>query len=315
MKLSETSSALLEDLQRRYASLPSIGEAASGLVATGDKLPVEETEDDRISVARRLNAGSAVLSLSVLADSAVEHYRGSFANKAMFTPLVMASLTLANSLHGVRDLTPAKERRRDLVFAAAAATGLVGTGFHFYNVGKRTGGFSFQNLFYGAPLGAPMAILLAGLLGVSAERVRDTPIGRKALLFGLPAGRALAAVTSVGLFGTMGEAGLLHLRGAYHNPFMYLPVTMPPVAASLLAAAAVKPTRGRRWLARIWLWITALMGVAGMGFHAYGISRNMGGWRNWSQNVLNGPPLPAPPSFSGLAVAGLATLKLLGRRP
>jgi hypothetical protein len=32
--------------------------------------------------------------------------------------------------------------------------------------------------------------------------------------------------------------------------------------------------------------------------------------RNWSQNVLNGPPLPAPPSSTGLALAGLAALSL-----
>ncbi len=37
----------------------------------------------------------------------------------------------------------------------------------------------------------------------------------------------------------------------------------------------------------------------------------MGGWRNWSQNVLNGPPLPAPPSFTGLALTGLAALSLI----
>ena len=37
----------------------------------------------------------------------------------------------------------------------------------------------------------------------------------------------------------------------------------------------------------------------------------MGGWRNWSQNVLNGPPMPAPPSFTGLALAGLAALSLI----
>jgi hypothetical protein len=51
-------------------------------------------------------------------------------------------------------------------------------------------------------------------------------------------------------------------------------------------------------------------GLAGVGFHAYGIHRNMGGWRNWRQNILNGPPLPAPPSFTGLALAGLAALGL-----
>jgi len=48
-----------------------------------------------------------------------------------------------------------------------------------------------------------------------------------------------------------------------------------------------------------------------VGFHAFGVSRGMGGWRNWSQNLLNGPPLPAPPSFTGLALAGLAALGLL----
>jgi hypothetical protein len=50
--------------------------------------------------------------------------------------------------------------------------------------------------------------------------------------------------------------------------------------------------------------------MLGMGFHARGIARQMGGWRNWSQNVLAGPPLPAPPSFSALALAGRAALAL-----
>ena len=61
--------------------------------------------------------------------------------------------------------------------------------------------------------------------------------------------------------------------------------------------------------------LLAAMGFAGVGFHAYGVSRNMGGWRNWSQNVLNGPPLPAPPSFAGLALAGLAALGLMEDHP
>jgi len=68
-----------------------------------------------------------------------------------------------------------------------------------------------------------------------------------------------------------------------------------------------------RRAARLCLKLTAMLGFAGVGFHAYGVSRNMGGWRNWSQNILNGPPLPAPPSFTGLALAGLATLSLIER--
>ena len=66
-------------------------------------------------------------------------------------------------------------------------------------------------------------------------------------------------------------------------------------------------------LTRAWLAITATLGIAGVGFHAYGVSRAMGGWRHWSQNVVDGPPLPAPPSFSALALTGLAALMLRDR--
>jgi hypothetical protein len=121
----------------------------------------------------------------------------------------------------------------------------------------------------------------------------------------------LAAVSAAGIAGTVGEAGLLHFRGAYHDPAMMLSVTVPPVASALLGASALYPSRRTRRMARWWLKFTAFLGFAGVGFHALGVARNMGGWRNWSQNVLNGPPLPAPPSFTGLALAGLAALALI----
>ena len=267
-----------------------------------------------VTAARRLNRAAGVLSLSVLADSGVEHYRGSFENKAMFTPLVVSALTLGTSVHGTADRRAVAHVVRDAIYLLAAATGLIGTGFHVYNVGKKSGGFSWQNLFYRAPLGAPMAILLSGLIGYCSERVRETPDGATPTIFDVPAGRAMAAVTSGGLLGTSGEAALLHFRGAFHNPLMMLPVTLPPIGAALLARAAANPG-GKHRLARWWMRLLAAMGMAGVGFHAYGVSRNMGGWRNWSQNVLNGPPLPAPPSFLGLALAAMAALGLMRDHP
>ncbi|MGA8078505.1 MAG: hypothetical protein WB868_14105 [Xanthobacteraceae bacterium] len=260
---------------------------------------------------RKLNGSAALLAFSVLTDSAVEHYRGSFQNRAMYTPLIAAAVTLGASLLGLADTRAQKHAARDVVYASAAATGFTGLGFHFYNILKRPGGWSWLNLFYAAPIGAPMALALAGLIGRGAEQVRDTAPLDDATVLGLPAGRMLAAVTAAGLAGTVGEAGLLHFRGAYHDPAMLLPVTVPPLASAALAAAALRPSRNVNRLARWWLRMTALLGFAGVGFHAYGVSRNMGGWRNWSQNVLNGPPLPAPPSFTGLALAGLAALNLI----
>ena len=261
-----------------------------------------------IQAARSFNQSSALLALSVLTDSAMEHYRGSFNNPAMWAPLVVASLSLAAGLHGGNDQRSQTHRVRQAIYSGAAATGVAGAGFHLYNVTKRPGGWCWNNLFHAAPLGAPFALLLCGALGAAAERLRDEPAHEPQLL-GMPAGRALGLLVAAGLIGTVGEVGLLHFRGAFQHRAMYAPVSVPPVAAALLAQAALGAPR-ERWFTRLWLRVTAVLGFAGAGFHARGIARRQGGWRNWSQNLFAGPPLPAPPSFSALALAGLAAMKL-----
>ena len=160
-----------------------------------------------------------------------------------------------------------------------------------------------------------MALILSGAMGFLAERVRDTTPGLAPTIGGVSAGRAVAAATGLGLLGTVAEAGLLHFRGAYHDPFMFLPVTIPPLTAALIGNAAFGRMRHRRPMTRCWLRLTAVLGFAGAGFHSIGVARNMGGWRNWTQNLLNGPPIPAPPSFTGLALAGLAALGLMEDHP
>jgi len=276
-----------------------------------DHPPSPARADVTIAAGRRLNRASGLLAFSVLADSGVEHYRGSFNNRVMYTPLVVSALALAVSLHGLADDRAGMHRARHATYLATALTGVIGTAFHIYNVATRPGGFDWQNLFYGAPLGAPAAIMLSGFLGAMAETIRDTPAGARPSVLGVPAGRAMAGVTAVGMLGTSGEAALLHFRGAFHDPFMLLPVSLPPIAAALLARLAIGRMAARHIFTRWWLRLTGAMGLAGAGFHAYGVARNMGGWRNWSQNILNGPPLPAPPSFTGLALAGLAAVTLL----
>jgi hypothetical protein len=262
-----------------------------------------EIESPPGRAARLLDQAAALLAFSALADSAIEHYRGSFHNKAMYAPLAASALTLATSVRKAgSNRAPVSG---DIVNGLAVATGAVGSGFHLYNIVKRPGGVSWLNLFYAAPLGAPAALSLAGSLGMAADRLR---IGNNA-----PSGRLLAGLVSLGLLGTAGEAGLLHFRGAYHNPAMLIPVTAAPATAALLARAALFPQQ-RSPLARWLLRLLAGIGFAGSAFHAYGIQRNMGGWRNWSQNLLNGPPLPAPPAFTALSIAGLAALGLLERQ-
>lgn len=217
----------------------------------------------------------------------------------MYAAPAASALTLAASAGGPAVL-------RSGIFGVACLTGLVGSGFHVYNVGRRTGGFRWENVFYGAPLAAPIGLTAAGLAGIAAQSLEAD--GK---LRGLSAGRLVAAASAAGLAGTSIEAGLLHFRGAFQDPFMYVPVTVPPATAIALGLAAALPGRGTLGVARWLTKATVGVGIVGVGFHALGVARNMGGWKNWKQNLQVAPPLPAPPSFTGMALVGLAGLTLL----
>jgi hypothetical protein len=245
----------------------------------------------------------------VLADSAIEHFRGAYHNPAMYVAPTASAVSLANSIHMA--LTPEVSSGGRLALSGLTlATGLGGLAFHLYNVLKREGGLRLSNLFYGAPLFAPAAIATSGLVGLAATQlVAEAEEGSRPTLLDLPAGTVIGLGSAGAMLGTAAEAWLLHFRGAFHDPFMFVPVTVPPAAAAALAAAVFAP--GLRRLARVLLRVTAAVGFAGAGFHVYGVSRNMGGFANWSQNILNGPPIPAPPSFTGVALGGLAALRLM----
>ena len=288
------------------AAVAAAGVIAARQIPWRERPPVRSCpQKSRSDAARRIDWSAALLAAASLSDSGIEHYRGSFHDKAMYAPLAVATLALATSARDA--VTRADDARLpEAVDYLALATGIIGTGFHLYNIGKRPGGFSWLNLFYAAPLGAPAALSLSGLLRRMAAMLRGGQRG----ICGVRTETVLAGLVSVGLVGTSAEAALLHFRGAYHNPAMLVPVTLPPIAADVLARAACNSGRPHH-LTRWALWALAAVGFFGAGFHAYGVGRNMGGWRNWSQNLLNGPPLPAPPSFTALAVAGLAALDLI----
>ncbi|QIG80234.1 hypothetical protein [Stakelama tenebrarum] len=259
---------------------------------------------------RLIAGGATMLAGSVLADSGMEHYRGSFSNPAMALPLASSGISLLFNGERVREPNSSETVYPRLSHGISLAIGAVGFGFHVYNILKREGGPSFTNLFYAAPAGAPAALVLAGMLGGAADRLGhdDMRIGP----VGLESGRVIGGLVSAGIVGTVAEAGLLHFRGAYHNPAMWIPVALPPVAAVSLARDAIEDKP--RGVTTALLGATVAMGIAGVGFHAFGVARNMGGWRNWRQNLLAGPPIPAPPAFTGLAVAGLGALLLMKRR-
>jgi hypothetical protein len=262
------------------------------------------SQDKKLHAVEALGAGAAILCLSVALDSGIEHYRGSFKDRAMFFGPTMALLGLAAASWVAFRPADAERRLAKISFVTVGVTGLVGLGFHSYNILKRPGELNTLNLFYGAPAGAPAALTIAGLYGMIGGEILAT---NSLVRTRIPKGTA--GLIAVSLVGTVAEAGFLHFRGAFQNPVMYAPVTIPPLAALSIGTAAFSPRAAR--IARPLLKATGVLGIAGPIFHAYGIHRNMGGWRNWSQMILQGPPIPAPPAFLGIAVAGLGIIPLL----
>ena len=320
--LDTQTAALLDARPARKVDQPPVSSGlllaltGAGLIgASAIGLALGHRNRARPSHASRLAAsGAALLAASVLADSAMEHFRGNYKKPAMFVAPTAAAATLATSIATVRTIRFASLKA--MVFGGAITTGLFGTGFHIKNILSRPGGLSFSNLFYRAPFGAPGALVLAGAAGMgalAAERAdrcdRVFPDGHRHR-----AGRGLGLLTAAGLFGLTAEVGLLHFRGAFHNKLMYAPIIAVPLTGASLLRACLEPTRPSSRSAGRALATTTALGLFGSGLHAYGVSRGMGGFRNWTQNLFQGPPIAAPPSLAGIALMGFASLELLKSR-
>ncbi len=269
-----------------------------------ERHPRHDLRPDRKREALRLaRDGAAILGASVLADSAMEHFRGGFHRPEMYAAPAAGALAVAAAL-----ADPRRDRGGLAIQAAHAgslAVGTAGLAYHFWNIWKRPGRFNWNNLFHAAPPGAPGALATTGLIGMLTHRMAQSPGGARRH------GRQLAALSGVALAGDTAEAWLLHFRGAFHDPFMVLPVTLPPIAAAGLLAQALRPRPALDRGLRVLLRAVEALGVVGTGLHGFGVSRCMGGWANWRQTTLSGPPMPAPISFTGLARTGRAALDLI----
>jgi hypothetical protein len=123
---------------------------------------------------QKLLAAATALSVPALgAEIYFEHYKGSFGDKWMWTPLVLTPPLTAAGVAGV-----VNERVARTALPALSALyfldGLAGIVTHVQGVRKRPGGFveAHYNLVMGPPLLAPGSLCLVGALGIAAAIVK-----------------------------------------------------------------------------------------------------------------------------------------------
>lgn len=122
---------------------------------------------------RLLSAVTAASALPLGAEIYINHYGGSFGNRWMWSPVLLAPAVTAAGVAGVvseraaRTVLPAMS-------VAFALNGLAGEYFHLRGIARKPGGFheASYNLVMGPPALAPGSLAIIGVLGVMAAVMR-----------------------------------------------------------------------------------------------------------------------------------------------
>lgn len=122
---------------------------------------------------RLLSAATAASALPLGVEIYINHYGGSFGNRWMWSPVLLAPAVSAAGVAGV-----CSERAARTVLPAMsiafALNGVAGEYFHLRGVARKPGGFreASYNLVMGPPALAPGSLTMVGALGVMAAVMR-----------------------------------------------------------------------------------------------------------------------------------------------
>ncbi len=299
-------------------------------------LPPKLTEET-VSVAAHIREGRFQRGLALMAglssilagmEVSYEHYRGSYGQKVMWTPVVLSGAMTGAGVSGCFSPRAARTvlRWTSLATLMDSAAGFF---FHVRGIARKPGGWRMPvaNIVMGPPIFAPLLFGVSAYLGLIASFLRPeeapeidfstaTPrrLGRLLAHRALRSQRAelrlgryqkhLAMATLLGTFFSGFEALYSH----YKNNFRYAAQWSPVIIAPALMAAAEASIHSRK-AARTWLPALSLLAIAdgGIGFfyHVRGVLRRPGGLKTPLYNILYGPPVFAPLLFAACGVLGL----------
>ena len=275
-----------------------------------------------------LVAGTSVISgLEV----AYEHYKGSYSNPVMYTPVVLSGVLAAA---GVAAFFSGRAARTFLRWASytTLADGMIGFGFHVRGIARKPGGWRLPvtNIVMGPPIFAPLLFGTSAYLGVIAsylQREEDHGVAAKAV--GVVRGavlrdfreeiregrfqRHLCTVAAVGTLASGAESWYSHYKDNFKYKVQWSPIVMTPVMLAATVGARMSE-RIANTLLPVASGLLMLNGAIGTGYHLRGILARPGGAKKPIYNVLYGPPIFAPMLFAACGLLG-ALAYLMRREP
>lgn len=254
-----------------------------------------------------------------------EHYKGSYSNPVMYTPVALSGVLAGSGLLGVFSRRGARTILR-WVSIVTLADGVVGFFFHVRGVARKPGGWSIPvtNIVMGPPIFAPLLFGTSAYLGLMASYLRpeeDLPHlggGIQDFAEEFTAARAnwrtdlrygrfqkhLSLVTVVWAFFSGFEALYSHYKTNFRYKAQWTPVLLTPFLMAS-AAGAIKSRRMANTTLPTASTLALVNGAAGFFYHARGIVRRPGGMKKPLYNTLYGPPIFAPLLFAACGFLGL----------
>jgi len=308
------SAPLTTELERAtHKTLPVRGAAISVL---------EHLRDGRFQ--RSLSVVVAATSVASGLEVGYEHYKGSYSNPIMYTPVILSGILAVAGAGAVCTRRAATVFLR-VVSAVSLVDGVIGLGFHIRGIARKPGGWRLPvtNIVMGPPIFAPLLFGTSAYLGLMASYLRreeDPPEsgsqGDDGAGDAMPNGdwraeinqgrfqKHLCAITTIWAFFSGFEALYSHYKSNFRYKAQWTPILLTP----LLMAAAVGAILNRRFARRLLPTVSALAladGAAGFYYHARGVVRRPGGVKKLTYNILYGPPVFAPLLFAACGFLGL----------
>lgn len=252
-----------------------------------------------------------------------EHYKGSYSNPVMYTPVALSGALAGAGLLGVFSRAAARTVLR-WISVLTLADGIVGFFFHVRGVARKPGGWSLPvtNIVMGPPIFAPLLFGTSAYLGLMASYLRrEEDLGHVAAerlnrIFGpessgwrkdLRYGRFqkhLSAVTVLWAFFSGFEALYSHYKTNFRYKAQWTPVLLTPVLMAAGLGAIKSPRIANTALPAVSA-LALADGAVGFYYHARGIMRRPGGVKKPIYNILYGPPIFAPLLFAACGFLGL----------